>query len=60
MIVKVIHIIQLRIDAYQKIRMIQGEKFFYEGEYRGMPEELETAQVKRWFVENGVLVLEIK
>lgn len=47
-------------NAYQKIRMIQGEKFFCEGEYRGMREKLETAQVKRWFVENGVLVLEIK
>ncbi len=60
MIVKIIHIIQLRIDAYQKTRIIQGRKIFYEGEYHGMPEELEDAQIKRWSVDNGTLVLEIR
>lgn len=59
MIVKIIHIIQLRIDAYQKTRIIQGRKIFY-GEYHGMPEELEDAQIKRWSVDNGTLVLEIR
>lgn len=61
--VKVKHIIHLRGDDYQKIRIIKNGQVYYEGEVRyenGTIEELENAQVKHWSVDNGVLVLEIK
>lgn len=61
--VKVNHIIHLRGDDYQKIRIIKNDQVYYEGEVRyenGTIEELENAQVKHWSVDNGVLVLEIK
>ena len=61
--VKVNHIIQLRGDDYQKIRIIKNDQVYYEGEVRyenGTIEELENAQVKHWSVDDGVLVLEIK
>lgn len=61
--VKVNHIIHLRRDDYQKIRIIKNDQVYYEGEVRyenGTIEELENAQVKHWSVDNGVLVLEIK
>ena len=61
--VKVNHIIRLRGDDYQKIRIIKNDQVYYEGEVRyenGTIEELENAQVKHWSVDNGVLVLEIK
>lgn len=61
--VKVNHIIYLRGDDYQKIRIIKNGQVYYEGEVRyenGTIEELENAQVKHWSVDNGVLVLEIK
>lgn len=57
---KVIHIIRLARDDYQKIRIIKAETVVYEGEYYGIPKELENAQVRHWSVDNGVLVLEIK
>ena len=60
---KVYHIIHLRGDDYQKIRIIKNDQVYYEGEVRyenGTIEELENAQVKHWSVDNGVLVLEIK
>ena len=61
--VKVNHIIHLRGDDYQNIRIIKNDQVYYEGEVRyenGTIEELENAQVKHWSVDNGVLVLEIK
>lgn len=47
--VKVNHIIHLRGDDYQKIRIIKNDQVYYEGEVRyenGTIEELENAQVK--------------
>ena len=55
--VKVNHIIHLRGDDYQKIRIIKNDQVYYEGEVRyenGTIEELENAQVKHWSVDNGV------
>ena len=50
----------LRIDDYQKTRIIQGGKVCYEGECFGPSEELQSAQIKHWSVDNGILVLEIR
>lgn len=56
----VTHIIYLVRDAYQKIRIMQGDKVCYEGEYFVPSEELQNAQIKHWSVDNGILVLEIR
>ena len=60
MFVKIIHIIYLARDDYQKIRIIQAKTVIYTGEPYGIPEGLKSSQVKHWSVDSGVLVLEIK
>ena len=50
----------LRIDDYQKTRIIQGGKVCYEGECFGMSDALKNAQIKHWSVDNDILVLEIR
>ena len=57
---KVIHIIYLVRDDYQKTQIMQGDKVCYEGECFGMSEALKNAQIKHWSVDNGILVLEIR
>lgn len=57
---KIIHFMHLRIDDYQKTRIMQGGKVCYEGECFGLSEELQSAQIKHWSVDNGILVLEIR
>lgn len=56
---KVIHIIYLARDDYQKIRIMQNNKICYEKENANVPEKYKNAKVKHWFVDNGVLVLSI-
>ena len=57
---KVVHIMRLRIDDYQKAQIAQGRNILYAGECDGVQQELESSQVKHWSVDHGTLALEIK